>query len=447
MNAPTSILVVDDDADMRFACACVLGKAGYAVTEADSGAAAIDMLGQRVFDLVITDVCMPGPGGMEILAWLRSEAPGMPVIVITGYATVDLAVEAMKNGAADFLSKPFTPEALRIAVERSLHAHRLSLENQILKKEIEAQGVHRAFVGSSEPIQRIRDLVARVGPTDSTVLIAGESGTGKEVVARAVWQGSSRRDRPFVVVDCGALVGTLFESELFGHMKGSFTSATTTKHGRLELASSGTVFFDEIGNVGIDIQAKLLRVLQEREITRVGSTRPIPIDVRIIAATNRNLPDEIRAGRFREDLYYRLCVVPIIVPPLRQRAEDIPLLAAHFLELANRKCHKKVRGFSEAAMAAMMAHPWPGNVRELENIVERAVVLADGDTIDTRDLLWLGEAAGVKPPPQGAAVDLREVEREHVLRVLRACGGNQTAAARLLGIDRKTLWRRLRGAS
>jgi len=426
MSGVRSILVVDDDGDMRYACGCMLRKEGYAVSEADSGAAAIEILGQKVFDLVLTDVRMPGPGGLEILAWLRTEAPGMPVIIITGYATVDMAVEAMKTGAADFLAKPFTPDALRLAVERSLRTHHLSLENEILKNEMEAHGAHRAFIGRSEPIQHIRALVARVGPTD--------------------WENSLRRERPFVVVDCGALVGALFESELFGHMKGSFTSATSTKHGRLELANSGTIFFDEIGNVGTDIQAKLLRVLQEREITRVGSARPIPIDVRIIAATNKNLLDEIRAGRFREDLYYRLCVVPIVVPPLRQRAEDIPLLAAHFLDLANRKCHKRIRGFSETALAALAAHSWPGNVRELENIVERAVVLVDGDLIEVRDLLWLGEAASLGTTATGTSRELREMEREHVLRVLRECNGNRTAAARVLGIDRKTLWRKIRDA-
>ncbi len=444
MTAAATILVVDDDSAMLDACVESLAGRGYEVATAASGSAAVEILGRRVFDLVVADVRMPTPGGLEILAWLRTEAPGLPVIVITGYATVEMAVEAMKTGAADFLAKPFTPDALRLAVERCLRAHRLAVENEILKGEVATRGGHRAFVGSSEPIQRIRDLVARVGPTDSTVLVTGESGTGKEVVARWVWENSLRRERPFVVVDCGALVGTLFESELFGHMKGSFTSATSTKHGRLELASSGTVFFDEIGNVSTDIQAKLLRVIQEREITRVGSTRVIPVDVRIIAATSRNLLDEIRAGRFREDLFYRLCVVPIIIPPLRQRAADIPLLAAHFLELSNRKCHKRVRGFSAAALAALAEHSWPGNVRELENIVERAVVLADGDVIEARDLLLLGVAGAFEPPTPGASRGLREVEREHVRRVLRACGGNRSAAARVLGIDRKTLWRKMR---
>jgi DNA-binding NtrC family response regulator len=351
----------------------------------------------------------------------------------------------MKAGAADFLAKPFSPDILRHTVERALRMRRLTLENVILRDELGARSEHRELIGHSQPIQLIRDIIERVGPTDSTVLVTGESGTGKEVVARRIQERSARRDKPFVVVDCGALVGTLFESELFGHMKGSFTGATGTKHGRLELASTGTIFFDEIGNVSTEIQAKLLRVIQEREFTRVGSTRVIPVNVRILAATSKSMLEEIKAARFREDLYYRLCVVPIIVPPLRQRTEDIPVLAAHFLERANRKCHKRVRGFSDAAMSALVVHSWPGNVRELENIVERAVVLTLGDVIETKDLMWLGPVGNDSTASNGGP-GLRDVEREYVLRVVRECGGNRTAAARKLGIDRKTLWRKTRDA-
>lgn len=442
MSDGARILIVEDDEPMRDACGEVLRGEGHAVTEAVSGAGAIDALGREVFDLVLLDVRMPGPGGIEILAWLRAEAPDTPAIIITGFATVDLAVEAMRGGAADFLAKPFTPDILRHAVARTLRTSRLARENAILKEELGVCSEHRAFIGRSQPMQIIRDLVDRVGPTDSTVLITGESGTGKEVVARQIRDRSPRRDRPFVVVDCGALVGTLFESELFGHMKGSFTGATGTKHGRLEIANSGTIFFDEIGNVGTEIQAKLLRVIQEREITRVGSARVIPVDVRIIAATSKNMMEEIRSGRFREDLYYRLCVVPIIVPPLRQRADDVPLLAEHFLARSNRKCRKRVKGFSEGAMRALVAHSWPGNVRELENVVERAVVLCGGEIIEPADLLWLGptEFVALPAPDRG----LRAIEREHILRVVRECGGNRTLAARRLGIDRKTLWRKMR---
>jgi DNA-binding NtrC family response regulator len=438
-----SMLVVEDDEAMRDACSQVLTREGYTVAEAVTGNQAMEVLGRRVFDLVILDVRMPGPSGMEILAWLKTESPATQVIVITGYATVDLAVEAMKAGAADFLAKPFPPDLLRHTVERALRMRRLTVENAILKEELGARSEHRALIGSSQPIRLIRDIIERVGPTDSTVLVTGESGTGKEVVARRIRERSARRDKPFVVVDCGALVGTLFESELFGHMKGSFTGATGTKHGRLELASTGTIFFDEIGNVSTEIQAKLLRVIQEREFTRVGSARVIPVNVRILAATSKNMLEEIKANRFREDLYYRLCVVPIIVPPLRQRGEDIPVLAAHFLERSNRKCHKRVRGFSDAAMCALVAHSWPGNVRELENIVERAVVLTLGDVIEIKDLMWLGPVGADSTEPNSGP-GLRDVEREYVLRVVRECGGNRTAAARKLGIDRKTLWRKIR---
>jgi two-component system response regulator HydG len=279
-----------------------------------------------------------------------------------------------------------------------------------------------------------------VAPTDSTVLIMGESGTGKEVVARTIRRASSRRERPFVTVDCGALVGTLFESELFGHVRGSFTGATATKHGRLELAAGGTIFFDEIANVSPDIQGKLLRMIQEREFTRVGSTQVVPVDVRILAATSRNLVEEMRAGRFREDLYYRLCVVPIVLPPLRQRVDDIPVLAEHFLRQFNRRSDRPLR-FSSESLQLLLKHPWPGNVRELRNTVERAVILAYGEEILPRDLMWIAAASG---DGGEAATTLEDVEREHIERVLKDCGGNRSAAARLLGIDRKTLWRKLK---
>mgnify|MGYP000514370557 CR=1 FL=1 len=274
------------------------------------------------------------------------------------------------------------------------------------------------------------------------MLITGESGTGKELVARAIRENSPRRDKPFVTVDCGALVGTLFESELFGHVKGSFTGATSLKHGRFELANGGTIFFDEIANVSPDIQAKLLRVIQEREFTRVGATQVIPIDVRILAATSRDLPVEIREGRFREDLFYRLCVVPIVLPPLRQRREDIPLLARYFLQKHGRRKGNRVRGFSDEAMEALIRHDWPGNVRELENAVERAIVLARGELITPADLLYYGPL--LKPDSDTEPLcPLAHVEKEHIARALRHYAGNRTAAAKTLGIDRKTLWRKI----
>ncbi|MBN2493743.1 MAG: sigma-54-dependent Fis family transcriptional regulator [Deltaproteobacteria bacterium] len=426
---------------MRDACRHVLVREGFRIDEAADGNEAIELLERKAFDVVLLDLKMPGPNGMDVLGWIGQHASGTAVVVITGHATVDSAVEAMKKGATDYLAKPFTPKALTHSVHRILHDRCLARDNLLLREELDTVLGERLLVGRSEPIREIHELVRRVGPTDSTVLLTGESGTGKEVVARTIHTHSLRKDRPIVVVDCGALVGTLFESELFGHVKGSFTGATSTKHGRLELADGATIFFDEIGNVEPQIQAKLLRVIQEREITRVGDSRSIPVDVRIIAATSRNLTDEIRAGRFREDLYYRLCVVPIVLPPLRQRKEDIPLLAEHFLNKYNQKCKKSCTRLSDEALEILVRHSWPGNVRELENTIERAVVLTRDSVIHVKDLMWLGVA--VQDELSGPT-RLRDVEREYICRVLEECGGNRTAAAKALGIDRKTLWRKLR---
>ena len=444
MSDRASILIVDDEESMRDACRQVLAPEGFALKEASSGDGVLEMIRHESFDLVILDLKMPGMDGMEILRRLHEESPDTAAIVITGYPTVESAVEAMKLGAADFLPKPFTPDVLRLTVRRTLRGAQMARENLLLKSQLEeCRGGDYELVGQSEPMRQIHDLVRRVGPTDSTVLITGESGTGKELVARAIRDHSPRRDKPFVTVDCGSLVGTLFESELFGHAKGSFTGATSMKHGRFELANGGTIFFDEIANVSPDIQVKLLRVIQEREFTRVGATQVIPVDVRILAATSRNLPDEIREGRFREDLFYRLCVVPIVLPPLRQRREDIPLLADHFLQKHGNRARDGVGGFTKEALEALVKHDWPGNVRELGNAIERAIVLARGDMITAADLLYYGPL--VKPGASGNGLaPLAFMEKEHIARVLRHHAGNRTAAAKTLGIDRKTLWRKIR---
>jgi len=439
-----TILVVDDEELMRDACRQVLAPEGFALKEASSGEGVLETIRGESFDLVILDLRMPGMDGMEILRRLQQESPDTAAIVITGYPSVESAVEAMKLGAADFLPKPFTPDVLRLTVCRTLRGARMAKENLLLKSQLEAcRGGDYKLIGQSEPMRQVYDLVRRVGPTESTVLITGESGTGKELVARAVRDHSLRRDKPFVTVDCGSLVGTLFESELFGHVKGSFTGATDLKHGRFELANGGTIFFDEIANVSPDIQAKLLRVIQEREFTRVGATQVIPVDVRILAATSRNLLGEIREGCFREDLFYRLCVVPIVLPPLRQRREDIPLLAEHFLQRHNLRRRDKIRGFTDKAMDAFVKHDWPGNVRELENAIERAMVLARGEKIALADLLYYGPLA--KPGTVGQEVaSLALIEKEHIAKVLCHHAGNRTAAAKALGIDRKTLLRKIR---
>lgn len=443
MSDRASILIVDDEESMRDACRQVLAPEGFALKEASSGDGVLETIRHESFDLVILDLKIPGMDGMEILRRLHEESPDTAAIVITGYPTVESAVEAMKLGAADFLPKPFTPDVLRLTVRRTLRGAQMARENLLLKSQLEeCRSGDYQLVGQSEPMRQIYELVRRVAPTDSTVLITGESGTGKELVARAIRDNSPRADRPFVTVDCGSLVGALFESELFGHVKGSFTGATGLKHGRFELADGGTVFFDEIANVSPDIQAKLLRLIQEREFTRVGATQVIHIDVRILAATSRNLPDEIREGRFREDLFYRLCVVPIILPPLRQRREDIPLLAEHFLHKHSDRGGNRIGGFSKEALELLVKHDWPGNVRELENAIERAIILARGDEITPADLLYYGPL--LKPE---AVVNnlspLAEVEKEHITRVLRHHAGNRSAAAKSLGIDRKTLWRKI----
>ena len=443
MSDRARILVVDDEEAMRDASRQVLAPEGFVLEEASSGDAAVELLSRESFDLVILDLKMPRVDGMEILRRIQEESPDTAAIVITGYPSVESAVEAMKLGAADFLPKPFTPDVLRLTVRRTLRGVRMAKENLLLRSQLdECRGGDYALIGQSEPMRQILDLVRRVGPTDSTVLITGESGTGKELVARAIRDHSPRCDKPFVTVDCGSLVGPLFESELFGHVRGSFTGATNLKHGRLTLANGGTIFFDEIANVSPDIQAKLLRVIQEREFTRVGATQVIPIDVRILAATSRNLLDEIQEGRFREDLFYRLCVVPIVLPPLRQRREDIPMLAENFLQKHNSRQRDKIRGFTKEAMDALMKHDWPGNVRELENAVERAVVLAQGDMITPTDLLYYGPLLKSESAGDGL-VPLSSVEKEHIAKVLRLHSGNRTAAAKTLGIDRKTLRRKI----
>jgi len=442
-----NILIVDDEETIRDGCRQVLAPEGFELKEASSGDAALEMMRQESFDLVILDLRMPQVNGMDILRRIQQDSPGTATVVITGYPSVESAVEAMKLGASDFLPKPFTPDVLRLTVRRTLRGARMAKENLLLRSQLEERrGGSYELVGQSDAMRQILDLVRRVGPTDSTVLVTGESGTGKELVARAIRDHSPRRDKPFVTVDCGSLVGTLFESEIFGHVKGSFTGATSMKHGRFELASGGTIFFDEIANVNPDIQAKLLRVIQEREFTRVGATQVIPVDVRILAATSRNLPDEIREGRFREDLFYRLCVVPIVLPPLRQRREDIPLLAEHFLAKHNRCWGDKVRGFTPEAMEALVKHDWPGNVRELENAIERAVVLTHGDTITPADLLYYGPIVKSAETVENL-LPLASLEKQHIAKVLSHHGGNRTATARTLGIDRKTLWRKMRDSN
>ncbi|MFC1547072.1 sigma-54-dependent transcriptional regulator [Candidatus Neomarinimicrobiota bacterium] len=445
MPVTPRILVIDDEEAMRDSSAQVLTKAGFQVETAENGELGLRKVNEQSFDIILLDLKMPGLHGEKVLRRIREIDPEMIVIIITGYASVESAVETLKQGAYDYVPKPFTPEDLRLVVRRALEKRALSLENIYLRDEVSRGLEEDHIIGQSPGMRGVEALIKKVGPTDTTVLITGESGTGKELVAQAICNHSARKDKPFITVDCGSLVETLFESELFGHVKGSFTGATTTKHGRFELANGGTIFFDEIVNISTNIQAKLLRALQEGEVTKVGSSQVIKIDVRIIAATNQDLRQSVKTGSFREDLFYRLNVVPIQLPPLRARQEDIPLLANHFLEKYSRKRKKTVTEISDSAMKALLRYSWPGNVRELENAIERAVVLTDNSIIGPGDLLYYGfslaedEKAEFQPP-----IRLEEMERNLIQETLELYNGNRSKTAQALGIDRKTLWAKLK---
>lgn len=436
MSIPANILVIDDEETMRDSCRQILSGIKCNVKVAETGNVGLDLMKKEFFDIVILDLKMPGLSGMEVLKKIKENNPETIVIVITGYATVNSAVEAMKGGAYDFLPKPFTPEELRVIIKRAIEKRKLTLENIYLQRELKTSLESDIIIGKSKVMHEINELVKKVGPTGSTVLITGESGTGKELVARAIHTNSMRKTMPFVTVDCSTLVENLFESELFGHVKGSFTGATATKHGRLELANNGTVFFDEISNISMNVQAKLLRAIQEREITKVGSTQAIKIDIRIIAATNKNLQQAVKEGTFREDLFYRLSVVPIHLPPLRERKDDIPLLADYFLKKYNTKRRKSIKGISEHAMKALINYDWPGNVRELENAIERAVVLTDNEFVAPSDLHYYGLSIEVETFKEKTIVD---IEKEHIEKTLKMFNGHKIKTAEALGIDRKTL--------
>ncbi|MBN1972919.1 MAG: sigma-54-dependent Fis family transcriptional regulator [Sedimentisphaerales bacterium] len=438
-----NILVIDDEESMRDSCLQTLSRKGYNVETAGNGIKGLEMLKEKSYDLVILDLKMPGLNGLEVLKIIKQDNPDIVVVVITGHATVESAVEAMKQGAYDFIPKPFTPESLRMIVQRALSTRELALENLLLRTELKLGLGQEVIIGSEDSMKSVEQLVRKVGPTDTTVLITGESGTGKEVIARAIHRCSSRNDKSFVAVDCSSLVESLFESELFGHVKGSFTGAVETKYGRFELANGGTLFFDEIGNVSLSIQSKLLRVLQEREIIKVGSSQVVKVDVRIIAATNKDLVQSVKDGTFREDLFYRLSVVPITIPPLRERKGDIPLLTKHFLEKYNKKRGKNIKGISDEAMHALVEYDWPGNVRELENAIERAVVLTEHETIEPADLLYYGLTIDPVSEIQGNSEDkvrrLVDMEKEHIIKALKQFNGHRGNTAESLGIDRKTL--------
>ena len=447
MRSEFNILVIDDEEAMRDSCRQALSLEGNRIEVAEDGVRGLAMLERESFDLVILDLKMPGLSGMEVLKKIKEQDTEIVVVVITGYATIEFAVEAMRIGAYDFIPKPFAPERLRVVVERAMEKRRLWLENVLLRTQLEDKYSEDVIIGQSKSMREVEGLIRQVAPTDSTVLISGETGTGKELAARAIHSQSNRKDRPFIVVDCGGLMESLFESELFGHIKGSFTGATETKHGRFEVADGGTLFLDEVGNISMNIQAKLLRALQEKEISRIGSSQVIKVDVRIVAATNKDLLKCVKEQTFREDLFYRLSVVPVVLPALRDRKEDVPLLANHFLIKYNTKRGKSIIAISDEAMKVLTEYDWPGNVRELENAIERAVVLKSSGVIEPADL-WYYErgASGQRAPGPDAdeVKSLAEAEREHIIRALRLFDGHIGKTSDALGIDRKTLRSKLK---
>jgi DNA-binding NtrC family response regulator len=446
MNDKANILVIDDEEAIRDSCSQVLKKEGYKVKAAKDGREGLKFFRKEFFHAVLLDLKLPKLSGMEVLSKIKKETPETPVIIITGYASIESAVEAMKREAFDYLVKPFSPAVLRVIIKKALGSRKILLENIYLRKELEAKSEFDMVVGKSKVMDKVLDVVRRVSPTESTVLIMGESGTGKELIAREIHKHSLRNNGPFVAVDCGALVETLFESELFGHTKGSFTGAYETKHGRFEVANGGTIFFDEISNISLNIQANLLRVIQEREVNRIGSSKAIKVDVRILAATNANLADAVREGKFREDLFYRLSVVPLHLPPLRERKEDIPLLIEHFVQKYNKRAKKNIISISDEAKKALMEYEWPGNIRELENTIERAVVLSKGKQIEMENLMYHG--IRVKSEMWNSIGEkirtLEEIEKEYIKFILQAQNGRKSITAKALGIDRKTLWAKIK---
>ena len=446
MPTRNTILVVDDDAAHRTMLKTLVGGWGYEISEADDGGSAIGMVRQQPYDLVLMDVRMLKVSGLEALAAIKSINPAIPVVIMTAYSSVETAVAALTQGAHDYLTKPLDFDKLRITLERAMEHSRLTAENRLLRERLGLQFDRRHIIGQSTAMVRLFDSVAQVAPSEATVLIAGESGTGKELIAGAIHFNSSRRDGPFIRLNCAAITETLLESELFGHEKGAFTGADRRREGRFFQADGGSLLLDEVSEMPLPMQVKLLRVLQEREFTRVGGDTVIRVDVRVIAATNKDLPDLVSGGRFREDLYYRLNVVGLTLPALRERVEDIPLLALHFLEAFALKNRKEVKGFTPQAMDRLIRYAWPGNVRELMNAVERAVVMTRRDFLTEEDVSLIPTTAMPEPeqPAAAGARPLEEVEKATILTTLKAADGNKSEAARRLGITRRTLHKKLK---
>jgi DNA-binding NtrC family response regulator len=452
VSSPARVLVVDDEAGMRKSLAIMLRREGYPVTEAAGGVEALDQLGREVFDLVVADLNMDDLSGLEVLRHVRQTSPDVEVILMTAYGTIESAVEAMKLGAFDFITKPFQAEEILLRVRNAVDKRQLRREVHRLRAEVQTVSGLDRIVGVSEPIRRLLANVPRVGQTDSTVLITGESGTGKELIARALHATSRRAGGPFVSVSCAALPEQLLENELFGHVKGAFTGALAARKGLLEEAHGGTFFLDEVGEAPLAIQTKLLRVLEDRSIRRLGDNRSMPVDIRVVAATNRDLDVAVQEKAFREDLLYRLNVIRLHLPPLRERSDDIPLLARHFLAVHCRQLTREIAGFSPAALAALSDYSFPGNVRELSNVIEQAVALAAGPLIEPHDLP--DRLRRAQPPPgrstmpsagpaaaSGTPLEdaIQGLEQEQIREALRLTGWNISQAATRLGVSRNTL--------
>ncbi len=443
-----SILVVDDEVRLADVLAAALEDLGYRATAVHSARAALVELERARFDLVLTDLRLPVMDGRALLREVRSRWPEVPVIIITAFAAVRDAVDLVKEGAFDYIAKPFEIDDVSATIRRALRLADVVRDNERLRSELEGRYSFDTLIGSSAAFRRVIEQVTEVCETKATVLLNGESGTGKELVARAIHFNSPRRDKPFIAVNCAAIPETLLESELFGHVKGAFTGALANRTGRFAAADGGTLFLDEIGDMPLPIQAKLLRVIQERSFEPVGATRTQTVDVRLVAATHKDMRQAVDTGSFREDLFYRLNVFPIMLPPLRDRADDIPLLSLHFLAELAESMGKRASGFSPAALAAMTAYDWPGNIRELHNCIERAVIVAKTPTIDVtdlpQDLFSTPRRSDRDALPRDLDAELERIERDFIIEALRRSDGVQVRAAKLLGIAERSLWHRIK---
>jgi len=440
------ILVIDDEDSMCSFMEIMLSKEGYEVSSTTSGSEGISRLRSENYDLVIADLNMPEMTGIEVLKEVKSFKNEQEVIVMTAFASVDTAIEAMKQGAADYVTKPFKVDEVKLVIDKTINRRRLIHENTSLKMQLQSENSFDNFIGNSDPVIRLKKMARRVAGSESTVLIRGESGTGKDLIARAIHNVSSRCGGPFVTINCAALPENLLETELFGHKKGSFTGAINNKEGLFKVASGGTFFLDEVGNTSLSIQVKLLRVLEDKKIIPVGETKPIDVDVRLIAATNADLEEDVKAGRFRADLFYRLNVIPIHIPPLRERREDIPLLVEFFVGRFCEKSNVSVKSVSQEALNLLLSYGWPGNVRELENIVERAVLLNRSDQLESSDFpekVSQPERLAVVNENQPANPTLESIEKAYIHFVMSQTDGKKTEAARILGIDTSTLYRKI----